>query len=139
MIEIIFIAILSIFLIVLSALFFRQRLISKALAERLIQAFIDNDQIAEKIEAKHLSKDIEKTEGFVQFLSESRDWAFQYIETVQEALNKFVKDAGPRLEYFDKSGRVVNSPHFDLLEDILVAYRELQQLLPEQDNKEKNE
>jgi hypothetical protein len=139
MIEIISIAILSIFLIVLSALFFRQRLISKALAERLIQAFIDNDQIAEKIEAKHLSKDIEKTEGFVQFLSESRDWAFQYIETVQEALNKFVKDAGPRLEYFDKYGRIVRSPHFDLLEDILVAYRELQQLLPEQDNKENNE
>ena len=139
MIEIISIAILSVFLIVLSALLFRQRLISKVLAERLIQAFIDNDQIAEKIEAKHLSKDIEKTEGFVQFLSESRDWAFQYIETVQEALNKFVKDAGPRLEYFDKYGRIVRSPHFDLLEDILVAYRELQQLLPEQDNKENNE
>jgi hypothetical protein len=117
----------------------RQILISRAIAERLVQAFIDNNEIAEKIEAKHLDKDIEQTEGFVRFLSESRDWAFEYIETVQNGLNKFVEDAGPRLEYFDKYGRVVSSPHYAILEDILVAYRELQQLLPEQDNKENNE
>jgi hypothetical protein len=117
----------------------RQRLISKALAERLVQAFIDNEEIAEKIEAKHLDKNIEQTEGFVRFLSESRDWAFEYIETVQNGLNKFVETAGTKLEYFDKYGRIVGSPHYPLLEDILVAYRELQKLLPEQDNKENNE
>jgi hypothetical protein len=117
----------------------RQTLISRAIAERLVQAFIDNNEIAEKIEAKHLDKDIEQTEGFVRFLSESRDWAFEYIETVQNGLNKFVEDAGPRLEYFDKYGRVASSPHYAILEDILVAYRELQQLLPQQDNKENNE
>lgn len=137
--DLVLIIILSIAVFVLLAMFGRQILITRAVAERLVQAFIDNNEIAEKIEAKHLDKDIEHTEGFVRFLSESRDWAFEYIETVQNGLNKFVKDAGPRLEYFDKYGRVVGSPHYPILEDILVAYRELQQLLPEQDNKENNE
>ena len=139
MIELILIIALSTLAVVLFAMLIRQTLISRAIAERLIQAFVDLDEVAEKIEAKHLDKDIEHTEGFVRFLSESRDWAFEYIETVQNGLNKFVEDAGPRLEYFDKYGRVIDSPHYPILEDILVAYRELQQLLPEQDNKENNE
>jgi hypothetical protein len=138
-IELILIIALSTLAVVLFAMLIRQTLISRAIAERLIQAFVDLDEVAEKIEAKHLDKDIEHTEGFVRFLSESRDWAFEYIETVQNGLNKFVEDAGPRLEYFDKYGRVIDSPHYPILEDILVAYRELQQLLPEQDNKENNE
>jgi hypothetical protein len=138
-IELILIIALSTLAVVLFAMLIRQTLISRAIAERLIQAFVDLDEVAEKIEAKHLDKDIEHTEGFVRFLSESRDWAFEYIETVQNGLNKFVEDAGPRLEYFDKYGRVIGSPHYPILEDILVAYRELQQLLPEQDNKENNE
>jgi len=138
-IETILIAVLCVLGIILFGMLIRQRLISKALAERLVQAFIDNEEIAEKIEAKHLDKNIEQTEGFVRFLSESRDWAFEYIETVQNGLNKFVETAGTKLEYFDKYGRIVGSPHYPLLEDILVAYRELQKLLPEQDNKENNE
>ena len=139
MIELISIIVLSALVIILLAILIKQRLISNAIAERLIQSFIDLDELAEKIEAKHLDKDIEHTEGFVRFLSESRDWAFEYIETVQGGLNEFVKVAGPRLEYFDKYGRVVGSPHTDGLEDILVAYRELQKLLPEENNKENNE
>lgn len=135
--DLISIIILSTSVIVLFAMLARQILISRALAKKLLQAFIDNNEIAEKIEAKHLDKDIEQTEGFVRFLSESRDWAFEYIETVQGGLNEFVRVAGPRLEYFDKYGRVVGSPHSEGLEDILVAYRELQKLLPEQNNKEK--
>jgi hypothetical protein len=137
--DLISIIILSIAVVVLFAMFGRQILITRAVAERLVQAFVDNNELAEKIEAKYLDKDIEQTEGFVKFLSESRDWAFEYIETVQGGLNEFVKVAGPRLEYFDKYGRVIGSPHSEGLEDILVAYRELQKLLPEQNNKENNE
>jgi hypothetical protein len=137
-IEIISIAMLSVLVIILFAMLIRQRLISKAIAERLIQAFIDNQEIAEKIEAKHLDKNIEQTEGFVRFLSESRDWAFEYIETVQNGLNSFVENAGPRLEYFDKYGRVIGSPHAEGLEDILTAYRELQKLLPEENKQGEN-
>jgi hypothetical protein len=38
------------------------------------------------------SKSIEQSDGFVKFLSESRDWAFEYIENVQAAIGEY-KDA----------------------------------------------
>ena len=31
------------------------------------------------------SKDVEKTEGFLNFVTQSRDWAFEYIENEVEA------------------------------------------------------
>ena len=137
MIETIAIATLSIAVVVLTALFVRQKFLSYKLAENVLQLIIDNDMILKGIEERKDKKDIEQTEGFVKFLSESREWAFEYIETVQNGLAKFVETAGPRLEYFDKYGRVTTSPHVEGLEDILAAYRELQKLLPEQNNKEK--
>ncbi len=35
---------------------------------------------------KRENASIEQTDGFVKFISESRDWAFKYIEDVQEAI-----------------------------------------------------
>jgi len=55
----------------------------------LLQAQIDRDlfrsKLAEEV-AKRDNKKIEQTEGFVKFISQSREWAFKYIEDVQEAL-----------------------------------------------------
>jgi hypothetical protein len=136
-IEVIAIATLSVAATVLTALLIREKFLSNKLTKNLIQLIIDNDIMLNKMQEKNNEKDIEQTEGFVKFLSESREWAFEYIETVQDGLTNFVEVAGPRLEYFDKYGRVVDSPHSEGLEDILAAYRDLQKLLPEQNNKEK--
>jgi len=35
------------------------------------------------------SVNVENTDGFLRFISESRDWAFEYIENVQSALNEY--------------------------------------------------
>ena len=137
MIEAITIGIFSVVIIVLTGLLIREKLFTKNLANELLQVMLDNRTLLTKIEHRSTEKDIEQTEGFVKFLSESRDWAFEYIETAQSGLNSFVEQAGPRLEYFDKYGRVTASPHTEGLEDILAAYRELQKLLPEENNKEK--
>ena len=137
MIEVIAIATLSVAATVLTALLIREKFLSNKLTKNLIQLIIDNDIMLNKMQERSNEKDIEQTEGFVKFLSESREWAFEYIETVQDGLTNFVEVAGPRLEYFDKYGRVVDSPHSEGLEDILAAYRDLQKLLPEQNNKEK--
>ena len=32
------------------------------------------------------SKNVESTEGFLRFVSQSREWAFEYIEDIQQAL-----------------------------------------------------
>jgi hypothetical protein len=136
-IEIIAIGILPAVIIVLVGLLIKEKIFTKNLSSSLLQSIIDNRTILTSIKDKPLENNIEQTEGFVKFLSESREWAFDYIETVQSGLNKFVEQAGPRLEYFDKYGRSTPSPHIEGLEDILAAYRELQKLLPEQNNKEK--
>jgi hypothetical protein len=137
MTEIIAIGIFPVVVILLTGLLIREKLFTRNLANELLQVMLDNKTILDNIEDSPSENNIEQTEGFLTFISESRDWAFQYIETVQEGLNKFVEQAGPRLEYFDKYGRATSSPHIEGLEDILAAYRELQKLLPEENNKEK--
>lgn len=71
-------------------------------------------------------------ESFVKFLSDSRDWAFGYIDEVQVKLKTFIDTVDPDISYFDEYGLVASSsPHFDSLQRISVAYKELKTLLPE--------
>ena len=75
---------------------------------------------------------IENTEGFLRFVSESRDWAFQYIEDVQFGLSDFISKIDPDMEYFNKYGLVGSAyPHYDSMKKISEAYKELKKLLPE--------
>ena len=39
-----------------------------------------------KVLEKQNSQSIEETDGFLKFVSDSRDWAFTYIEDIQQAL-----------------------------------------------------
>lgn len=55
-------------------------------AQLKIDKIVLIDKLQEFIDAKE-SESIEKTDGFVKFLSESRDWAFKYIEDVQKAID----------------------------------------------------
>jgi hypothetical protein len=45
-------------------------------------------------------KPIEQTDGFLKFVTESRDYAFSFIETMQSAIEQFEKDTK---EVFAKS------------------------------------
>lgn len=81
-------------------------------------------------------KDIEKTEGFLNFVTQSRDWAFEYIENVQYELNKFVTDIEPEIEYFKEYGDLTSiKPNYYSMKKIVESYEELKKLLPEEDNK----
>ena len=71
-------------------------------------------------------------ESFIKFLSDSRDWAFEYIETVQKGLTTFVEKVDKDIEYFEQYGdSVAMKPNYDSLENISDAYKELKTLLPE--------
>ena len=55
----------------------------------LLQSEIDREAIEERLLellANSDSSNVEQTEGFVRFVSESRDAAFSYIEDVQQTL-----------------------------------------------------
>jgi hypothetical protein len=71
-------------------------------------------------------------EAFLKFVSDSRDWAYQYIDNVQESLNKFISDIEPEIAYFDEYGIVGSAfPHYHSMKKISGAYKELKKLLPE--------
>lgn len=72
-------------------------------------------------------------EDFLKFVSDSREWAFEYIEEVQLALNNFKEKVEPQIEYFDKYGEILSNQRADyqLLKIISDAYKELIVILPE--------
>jgi hypothetical protein len=62
------------------------------LQEIAIRAAFEKFTVAKKLEeviAENEAKKLEKDEGFLRFISESRDWAFQYIEDVQQAIKDY--------------------------------------------------
>lgn len=104
------------------------------LASINLQLAIEKAEIAKRLEASLLQNSqepIKETDGFVNFISESRDWAFDYIETVQVGLDNFIKDAGPAIEYFDKYGDAMHTPLTDGMAKISEAYKDLKTLIPE--------
>lgn len=110
----------------------RIRLKNKTLGVQLLQERIDKNIIIDKI-SKELdkTKPIEQTDGFLKFISESRDLAFSYIEEAQGGIEKFVKNAGPEIEYFNKFGDVSKGqPLHDSMLKISQEYEELKKLLP---------
>jgi hypothetical protein len=91
--------------------------------EKLIE--LQNDKDMKTDESVH-------KENFLKFISESRDWAFNYIEEVQDGLSKFVNDVDSYIEYFDTYSDVISveRPDYAAMTQISKAYKELKQLLP---------
>ena len=111
----------------LTALIKANNVLSKNIIDKFIlQEYIDTIQ-----SSKDMKTDEEiHQESFLNFVSESRDWAFEYIENVQAALNKFVAETDPSIEYFEKYGDVVAGPNNEILKKISVSYKELKNILP---------
>jgi hypothetical protein len=108
-------------------------------------SFLSTILVTYLIIAKKKNKELEKrlanrediaNESYVKFLSDSRDWAYNYIEDVQGKLAAFSNKVEPQLNYFNTYGMVVQGPHIILVKEISEAYEELKSVLP-QDNKEK--
>ena len=77
-------------------------------------------------------------ENFLKFISDSRDWAFNYIEEVQSGLNKFVSDIEPDINYFKEYGDIIAmEPNYNSLKKITEAYEELKKLLPKEEEEVK--
>jgi hypothetical protein len=101
----------------------------------VIRAHLDKTIISEKlieVSEKKNKLDDPSSEAFLKFVSDSRDWAYQYIDEVQESLNKFINDIEPEIAYFDEYGIVGSAyPHYYSMKKISGAYKELKKLLPE--------
>lgn len=95
-------------------------------------------QKIEELQKELSSKELSETDGFIKFISQSRDWAFEYIEEVQKALAEFDKEVAPRLEWATTFGRLAgDTVHTDTINTISEAYNKLKTLLPK-DNQTPN-
>jgi hypothetical protein len=70
-------------------------------------------------------------EDFIKFISDSREWAFDYIEDAQKQLSEFVDKVDSDIEHFNKYGDEMSmKPNYNALKNISEAYAELKKLLP---------
>ena len=99
------------------------------------QLFLENfklNQDAESIKANQelTDNDIHR-ENFIKFLSDSRDWAFTYIEDVQKGLTKFVEEVDPTISYFDDFSSIQEGNPLNVgMKKISSAYKDLKKFLP---------
>jgi hypothetical protein len=89
-------------------------------------------QKIEELQKELATRELAKSDGFIKFISQSRDWAFQYIEEVQKALVEFDKEVADKFEWAKTYGIVTNGgTHGKVLDEISVAYNKLKSVLPE--------
>jgi hypothetical protein len=131
MLNLILMTVLSLSTLIFLFLYVVQKRANKVIIEKTLETLL----------MQQLSKGTNKTdkdqanEDFLKFISDSRDWAYQYIEEVQTALKSFIGEVGPQIEYYDKYGAAVDgmvAPHDFALKKISMAYKELKKLLPEE-------
>jgi hypothetical protein len=78
--------------------------------------------------------DIHK-ENFIKFLSDSREWAYEYIEDFQNTLQEFLNEVQPQLDYYNEYGVVIDGmvpPHDFALKKISKEVEALKKFLPEE-------
>lgn len=107
-----------------------------AVSKGFTQLFIAYNSLAESIENKPEDdvEDVHK-ENFIKFLSDSRDWAFDYIDTVQKGLKEFIEVADKEFKHFDSFGIITQgSPHYEAMKAMSPEYKKLKELLPQEVN-----
>jgi hypothetical protein len=112
-----------------------KRDISKLFIENtLLQEYVD---LTKSTKTKQDSDESIHKENFIKFLSDSRDWAFSYIESVQKGLTNFVNDVDADISHFDEYGEALSMsrPDYPSMKNISKAYKELKTLLPEDEIK----
>lgn len=101
------------------------------------------DSVRLRVRNKKLSTKLSQIEGnenqaFVKFLSDSREWAFEYIENVQQTLTKFNEVYSKELRYVRTYGSVMlDKTLSSIFAKIDEAYKDVKKLLPEDENKDK--
>lgn len=130
MVEIIIYSILVIMFVTFSFNNMRLRIKNLELIEKNLQVHIDCAVLSEKLRIEMQKPELQN-DDFLSFVSKSRDMAFEYIESVQSGLDKFINDIEPEISYFDEYGIVGSSfPHYHSMKKISSAYKELKSLLP---------
>jgi hypothetical protein len=125
--------IMLVFMTTISILLSMKMFVLRKRVMSLAISLVKVEEVFNSAKKEDSDSDVHK-ENFIKFLSDSRDWAYLYIEDVQNGLSKFVDDIEPEIAYFDEYGLVGEAyPHYHSMKKISQAYKELKKLLPEEE------
>lgn len=95
------------------------------ISHKSLQEFIDSNNVEFKNES-----DIHK-ENFIKFLSDSRDWAYEYIEDVQKSIDGIIEKTKDTVKYHKDFSSLEIEPYATQISILSDAIEELKTLLPE--------
>ena len=113
------------------------RLQNNKLKASLTQESIDRAivmQEMQKLMAEIDTKNSNQNDGFLKFVSESREAAFKYIEEVQAAIGEFDNRVGPVVKHYKETGKVLERRPSELVRELTQAYDKLMDSMPKEDN-----
>lgn len=82
-------AVYTLLLVGLTVLLSRSYIKNRKLANESSKLFVEKSALVARLDVMLSAEDsqnVEGTEGFLRFVSQSREWAFEYIEDIQQAL-----------------------------------------------------
>ena len=95
------------------------------ISHQSLQDFVEKNNVEFKNDS-----DIHK-ENFIKFLSDSRDWAFGYIEDVQKGLDRFIENIDPEISNFDEHSVISDGTQYhEFMTKFSKEYKELKKLMP---------
>ena len=99
-----------------------------------LDATTTNDFLLDKLKDKDKEESVKTDvqEGFINFLNQSRESAFEYIENVQSTLGNVVTDLSPIVEFHDKYGAIFDTDTRNQMQVVSNSFRELKKLIPEE-------
>jgi hypothetical protein len=124
-----------IFIITFVIMFFkliRLRNNSVKLKLQIIDLVQRNELLKKALDSKE-SGHVEKTEGFLNFVTQSRDWAFEYIEDVQRVVNSVLTKTEATVKYHKEFSSVVIEPYKTQMDVLTEGIEELKFLLPNEE------
>ena len=104
------------------------------LTQDFAKLFISHESLQDFVKKNNFNsksdEDIHK-ESFIKFLSDSRDWAFGYIEDVQKGLEKFISYAEPEINHFNENVDISKgTEYYSFMKKFSKEYKELKKLMP---------
>ena len=114
------------------------RLKIKNLSRQSLQDKIDNNYLRTSLGNALLeieSKKLEETDGFINFISESRDQAFKYIEQIEESFEELDLTMQRIFQWDDSYGSANGtSAHTEAISEIKQAYEKYKSNMPNNTN-----
>ena len=98
-----------------------------------LEVYIRNSILTKELKDRLEQADIQtlaSNDDFLKFVSQSRDWAFEYIESTQENIYEFVTKAGPVIEYLDEFDPPIITN--DQKKALVGAYNSIRSTLPDE-------